>query len=100
MAHRNSHTNQEAHHLYEIIDKLDNDVFKYGISSDPIEADGLSKRLRKQLAFLNLIDEWERFFGRILQQGINGRQIAERIENEYISNYEIKNSRRPRGNLK
>lgn len=100
MAHRNSHTNQEAHHLYEIIDKLDNDVFKYGISSDPIEADGLSKRLRKQLAFLNLIDEWERFFGRILLQGINGRQIAERIENEYISNYEIKNGRRPRGNLK
>lgn len=100
MVHRNSHSNQEPHHLYEIIDKLDNDVFKYGISSDPIEADGYSKRLRKQLAFLNLIDEWERFFGRILLQNIDGRQEAERIENLYISEYENLKGQRPRGNLK
>ena len=100
MAHRNSHSNQEPHHLYEIIDKIDNDVFKYGISSDPIDEDGLSKRLRKQIAFLNLIDNWDRFFGRILLQNIEGRQEAERIETEHIEQYKSKKRRNPRGNLK
>ena len=58
MAHRNSLSNDEPHHLYEIRDKVDDDVFKYGISSDPIEDDGLSKRIRVQLDLLNLVDRW------------------------------------------
>ena len=86
--------------MYEIIDKIDNDVFKYGISSDPIDEDGLSKRLRKQIAFLNLIDNWDRFFGRILLQNIEGRQEAERIETEHIEQYKSKKRRNPRRNLK
>ena len=52
--HRNSHENQEPHHLYSIQDKKEGEVFKYGISSDPIEKDGLSKRIRRQLKNLNL----------------------------------------------
>ena len=40
MPHRNSNTNMEPHHLYEIIDKVDDDVFKYGISCGPIGEDG------------------------------------------------------------
>ncbi|MEM1119916.1 MAG: hypothetical protein AAGJ18_05670 [Bacteroidota bacterium] len=44
--HGNSHQNTKPHHLYEIADIQENDTFKYGISHDPIEADGLSKRLR------------------------------------------------------
>ena len=38
--HRNSHQNEDDHHLYVIWDKEDEDVVKYGISSDPIDEDG------------------------------------------------------------
>ena len=47
--HRNSNQNDEPHHLYEIWDEQESEVFKYGISSDPIESDGLSKRTREQV---------------------------------------------------
>ena len=57
MAHRNSHQNQQPHHLYEIIDTFeDDDVFKYGISCEPIAEDGTSQRMRRQVSALNLID--------------------------------------------
>lgn len=99
MAHRNSDHNDDPHHLYEIIDKTDNDVFKYGISCDPIGKDGLSKRVRVQVKFANLIDEWARFFGRIIMFDIPGRREAKRIEREYIREYQEKHGRKPRGNL-
>jgi hypothetical protein len=100
MAHKNSDDSEELHHLYEIVDKVDYDTFKYGISSDPIsKKDGMSKRMRVQLRFANLIDNWARFFARILVHDIPGRREAKRIEREYIQAYKNKNGRRPRGNL-
>jgi len=42
--HGNSLENVNPHHLYEIRDLAENDVFKYGVSDDPIERDGLSKQ--------------------------------------------------------
>lgn len=99
MAHRNSDDNDAPHHLYEIVDKTDNDVFKYGISCDPIGKDGLSKRMRVQLRLANLIDDWARFFSRIILFDIPGRKEAKRIESEHIRAYKEKNGRRPRGNL-
>ncbi len=99
MAHRNSDNNDGPHHLYEIVDKVDNDIFKYGISSDPIEKDGLSKRMRVQVRLANLIDNWARFFARIILHDLPGRREAKRIESEYINAYKSKNGRRPRGNL-
>ncbi|GEM_PF-5819827 len=53
--HRNSHDNDLEHHLYGIMDSIDDDVVKYGISSDPIGKDGLSDRLRRQLGLFNAI---------------------------------------------
>ncbi len=62
MAHKNSDDSEELHHLYEIVDKVDYDTFKYGISCGPISnKDGMSKRMRVQLRFANLIDNWARF---------------------------------------
>lgn len=101
MAHKNSDDSEELHHLYEIVDKVDNDTFKYGISSGPIsKKDGMSKRMRVQLRLVNLIDNWARFFIRILIHDIPGRRDAKRIESEHIKEYKDKNGRRPRGNLK
>ncbi len=99
MAHRNFDDNDELHHLYEIVDKLDNDIFKYGISCDPIGKDGMSKRMRVQLTFVNLIDKWTRFFARIIVHDIPGRKEAKRIESEHIQAYKNKHGSRPRGNL-
>jgi len=101
MPHKNSDDSEELHHLYEIVDKVDYDVFKYGISSDPIsKKDGMSKRMRVQLRLANLIDNWNRFFARILIRDIEGRREAKRIETEYIQTYKEKHGQRPRGNLK
>ena len=99
MVHRNSDDNDELHHLYEIVDKLDNDIFKYGISCDPIGKDGMSKRMRNQLTFINQIDKWTRFFARIIVHDIFGRKEAKRIESEYIQAYKNIHGSRPRGNL-
>lgn len=96
--HRNSHKNKRPHHLYEIFDKQEDEIFKYGISSDPIDEDGLSGRIRKQLVILNLAAGWVRFFARILKLGIPGRKKAEEIEDEFIDQHEATFGKRPRGN--
>jgi len=41
--HGNSLDNDKPHHLYEIHDKEDGELLKYGISHDPIDEDGLHK---------------------------------------------------------
>lgn len=56
------------------MDSIDDDVVKYGISSDPIGKDGLSDRLRRQLGLFNAIVGWARFYGKILIKGIKGRK--------------------------
>ena len=100
MFHKNSFRNPLPHHLYQIIDKIDDDVFKYGISCEPIGSDGLSDRMRKQVNLFNLIDDWERFFAVIILYDISGKIEAKQIETEYIRMYELKNGRKPRGNIR
>lgn len=99
MVHKNSDESEAIHHLYEIIDKLDNAVFKYGISCDPIGKDGMSKRMRVQVRLANLVDNWPRFFARIIVYEIQGRKEAKRIESEYIQAYKVLTGNKPRGNL-
>ncbi|MCB0564871.1 MAG: hypothetical protein KDD01_10895 [Phaeodactylibacter sp.] len=96
--HGNSLKNNNPHHLYEIRDKEDGNVFKYGISHDPIDKDGLSKRIRIQFDILNLGADWIRYFARILIKNILGRKKAKKIEREYIDDYEKRYGRKPRGN--
>ncbi len=99
--HKNSHQNQDPHHLYEILDSWENDdVFKYGVSSDPIEEDGYSQRMRRQVNALNLIDRVARFFARIILLNIPGKKQAEKIEDDYISPYKKIHGHVPRGNPK
>jgi hypothetical protein len=98
--HRNSLDNDEPHHLYGIFDKQEEEVFKYGISSDPIDDDDLSRRIRRQLRILNLGAGWLRYFAKILLRGIAGRRRAEEIEDEYIKAFEKDKGRMPRGNLR
>lgn len=98
--HGNSHKNQKDHHLYAIHDRKHEDIFKYGISADPIEEDGLSDRIRKQLNLFNLIAGWARFFVEIILRKIPGRKSAEEIETKYIEEYRKKHGRKPAGNRK
>lgn len=97
--HGNSNLNTKPHHLYEIRDSIDDDVFKYGISHEPIGEDGYSDRMRAQVNFLNLGVKWLRFFARILISNIDGRKEAKRIERQHIRNYREKHGYNPRGNV-
>jgi hypothetical protein len=97
--HGNSNKNQKKQHLYAIYDKEKDNLFKYGISHDPIDADGLSDRVRDQVRFINLAVDWLRFYGKILIANIPGRERAKRIETQFIDAYREKHGSNPRGNL-
>lgn len=70
------------------------------MSWEPIEKDGLSKRARSQVAYLNRLYEWIRFFGRILKKDISGKKAAKEIESKFIKDYEDKHGRKPKGNVR
>ena len=72
-SHGNSLDNDKQHHLYEIRDEQEGTAFKYGISDDPIDEDGLSRRVRRQVHFMNLVVGFVRLIGRILIRDIPGR---------------------------
>lgn len=96
--HGNSNKNNKKHHLYAIKDRTDDDTLKYGISSEEIGGDGLSKRIRVQLKNLNLGAGWLRYYGVILLKGILGQKRAKQEEKEHVEKYVEDNGRRPRGN--
>ena len=97
--HGNSNKNNRPHHLYAIYDKEDDSLFKYGISHDVIDADGLSDRARNQIAFINLAVNWQRFYVKILISNIPGREKAKIIETQFIDAFFEKYGENPRGNL-
>jgi len=98
--HGNSIQNKDPHHLYEILDIQEDDTFKYGISHDEIEADGLSKRLRDQINLYNVVAGFVRFFARILLRNIPDREEALKLEKGKIKDYFDEHGRKPRGNRK
>jgi URI fold toxin 2 len=98
--HGNSTKSKRANHLYVIIDKVDGFAFKFGISAGRIGKDGLSRRVRAQITFINLVVGWDRFFGEILVKNIVGRIEAEKMEDELIENFSLEHGKYPRGNAK
>mgnify|MGYP003871236345 CR=1 FL=1 len=96
--HANSKDNQAEHHLYEIIDTEEDDVFKYGICGKPLKKDGTSPRANEQVRYVNRAVRWVRYFARILFTGIPGRTKALEMEDELVEAYRQKNGRRPHGN--
>ena len=98
--HGNAKQNPKPHHLYCIMDKEMDDVFKYGISDKPIGEDGLSRRMREQISFLNLLSKWLRYFGKVMILNIPGRAEAAKIERAHIDAYREKYGQNPLGNRK
>lgn len=96
--HGNDKRNPNPHHLYDIYRNSDRDTFKYGVSDNPIDADGLSARARDQLEAMNLAAEYEKFDAEILLTNIPGREEALRVERAYIDAYYEKHGRNPLGN--
>lgn len=97
--HGNSLENDKPHHLYQIEDTTEKDIFKYGISNEPIGEDGLSSRVRKQINFMNLVVGFVRFVGKILVLDIAGRKAAKELEDQYIDVYFEEKGKYPKGNL-
>lgn len=98
--HGNSRENNQLHHLYQIDDIQEKEVFKFGITDDPIEEDGLSKRIRYQINLFNRVAGVFRFTAKIILVNILGRKKAKLIEEDYVKAYEKKYGKRPRGNPK
>lgn len=96
--HGNANSNGLPHHLYAIDDLQEKKEFKFGISDDPIEADGLSKRAREQRDYCNLVVDWLRFAARIVLANIPNREKAKEIEDEYMDAFEAEHGHLPRGN--
>jgi len=96
--HGNSPENDKPHHLYQMWDHQEEEVYKYGISAEPIAKDGLSKRVRVQLGIFNAAANFLRFAVSILLFNISGRLEARRLEDQYIDDFEEKHSRKPSGN--
>jgi hypothetical protein len=97
--HGNSNNNDKPHHLYEIRDSVDDEIFKYGISHDSLDDEEQSKRMKLQVNFLNLGVNWLRFFARVVIFDIPNRKEAKRLEREHIQAYKKKHGRKPRGNV-
>lgn len=96
--HGNDKRNANPHHLYDIYRNSNRDTFKYGISDDPIDSDGLSARVRDQLESLNLAAEFQKFDAEILITDIPGRIKALEIERSYIDAYFEEHGHNPVGN--
>ena len=96
--HGNSNRSKRSHHLYEIRDRIDDSVLKYGISAEPVDDDESSKRIRVQLKALNLGAGWIRYHSRILLTDLPGRTAAKVIETQYVEAYAELTGERPRGN--
>ena len=96
--HGNDKRNANPHHLYDIYKSSNRDTFKYGISDDPIEDDGLSARARDQLDALNLAAEYRKFEAEILVENIPGRAKALELERSYIDAYYQQHGHNPPGN--
>ncbi|MCW5923788.1 MAG: hypothetical protein KIS77_15690 [Saprospiraceae bacterium] len=76
------------HHLYAIIDGDDDSIYKYGITDNVIDADGLSDRVREQVDLFNRIAGFPRFYAKILLREIPGRRQAREIERQHIQAFE------------
>jgi URI fold toxin 2 len=96
--HGNDHRNSNPHHLYDLFRSSNHDTFKYGISDDPIDEDGLSARVRDQLEALNLAAEYQKFEAEILLIDIPGRKKALEVERHYIDAYYERHGHNPIGN--
>ncbi|MCY7329171.1 MAG: hypothetical protein LH618_11515 [Saprospiraceae bacterium] len=96
--HGNSNKNSKPHHLYEIRDSEDDEIFKYGISHYPIGEDGYSNRMRIQVDFLNLGVKWLRFFARILLLDIPGKRKQNALNVRILENIGSSMVKNPRGN--
>ena len=99
-SHGNSHKNRNPYRLYGIFEHKTKDVFKYGITDEPIGDDGLTYRIRSQVRIANLAAGFIKFFAKILLRSIPGRKEAERIEREHINAHKEEHGHKPPGNLR
>ena len=71
------------------------------ITDDPLGKDGLPARARNQVTLFNLAAGFIKFIARVILSGIPGREEAERIEKQYIEDFQKENEgRKPPGNLR
>jgi len=96
--HGNSNSNPDEHHLYGIFEVETNELYKYGISNQPLNDDGSSPRANQQLSVFNQLFGYIKFYAKVLINKISGRIEVKKLENTYIANHIAKFGKPPRGN--
>lgn len=97
--HGNSKKSKKLHHLYAIHDREEENIFKYGISGEPLTEDDKSNRAEAQVSLFNKLVGWSRFFAEILRRNIAGRKKADKLEKKFIDDFTEENGKPPRGNV-
>lgn len=96
--HSNQLDNPNLHHLYFIYDYEMQEIYKFGISDKPINAQESSSRIDRQVKLFDKVAGSKRFSGRILIRSIKGRLKARILEDAIILKFKKKHGRVPRGN--
>ncbi|MGK0364785.1 MAG: hypothetical protein ACI85O_001843 [Saprospiraceae bacterium] len=97
--HGNSRKSDKLHHLYAIHDREEENIFKYGISGEPLSEDDKSSRAEGQISIFNKLVGWSRFFVEILRRNIAGRKKADKLERRFIDDFTEEHGKPPRGNV-
>ncbi len=74
--HGNSKTSPNLQHRYEIFEKSSGDVVKTGISGEPLNQNGTSKRANGQVNKLNAAEGEEIYGARVKETDLPGRQAG------------------------
>jgi len=88
--HGNSKESKKKQHLYEIVDTIENEVIKYGISGQKITKKGTSPRATQQVNLWNLIEGFKRFVAFILKKNIENREKALAEEKNIVREFKEK----------
>ncbi len=97
--HGNSLKSQKKHHVYQIDDRTQMDIYKYGISGGKLNKNGTSRRANRQANKLNRPLSFIRYIPKVLFTNIPGRVAALAIEYNLVCNIYLKQKgRKPDGN--
>jgi len=94
----NSKKSRKPQHVYKIDDKLEFDIYKFGISGGALNKNGSSRRANTQANKLNRPFTFKRYVPKVIYKKVPGRIAALAIEKSLVCAYNKSKGRNPVGN--
>lgn len=94
----NSKKSQRPQHVYRIDDRLEFDIYKFGISGGALNRNGSSRRANTQANQLNRPLSFKRYEPEVMFRQVPGRLAALAIEKSLVCAYNKRKGRNPIGN--